>query len=125
MRRAPEQYKKFTGYVLLGAGIVGLMAGGKMLKQASLVTASLGLIQSINTLAQENGVPAITGIKGMLNKVVPQLNGPDDNMALLGLGTIEQANETLLGAGLDTHLLGVDDDDSSEELNGMGMGNLM
>ncbi len=98
IRRAPEQYRKYTGWVLFGAGIFGLMVGGKVLKTASLVAASVGAINAINSIASENGVPAITGWRGAINKVVPQLNGTD-GVPSLGMGNVEQFNETLLGAG--------------------------
>lgn len=107
LRRTPEKYKKYTGWVLMGAGVLGLMLGGKIVQKASLVAASVGTIAAMNSIAQENGVPAISGWKGAINKVIPQLDGGSAGVAMLaGFGSVEQMNETLLGAGdLDTQLM--------------------
>jgi len=101
----------YTGWILLGAGILGYMTGNKIIKTASIVAASVGAVKAINMLASENGVPASYGIKGMINKVVPQLNG----VPLLGMGSVEQMNENLLGTRAED-LLGLNDYDTN--LNG-------
>lgn len=95
---AARRIPKYSGLVLLGAGAVGFMFGGKVLRTPSLIAASLGGVQLLNMLGNEGGVPAIAGWKGMVNKVVPQLNGVD-GAAMAGLGDIEKLNEQLLGEG--------------------------
>jgi hypothetical protein len=119
IRRTPEQYKKYTGWVLLGAGIIGLMVGGKMVQKASLIAASVGAVNAINSIAMENGVPAISGWKGMVNKVVPQLNGAD-GVPMLGFGSVEEMNETLLGNETVTQNLLGDGSDMLDEISGLG-----
>lgn len=104
VRRMPNNY---VGLVLLGAGVLGYMVNNKAVKTASIVIASLGAVKALNMLALDNGVPAVTGFKGMVNKVVPQLNGVE---GVAGLGDIERTNENLLGTG----------DASAEDLLGLG-----
>ena len=98
IRRTPKPYEKYSGWVLLSAGIIGLMVGGKVVKTASLVAASVGAINAINSLAAQNGQPAADGWRGAINKVVPQLNGTD-GVPMLGFGSVEDFNEGLLCAG--------------------------
>lgn len=100
----------YSGWILLGAGILGYMMGNKIVKTASIVAASVGAVKAINMLASENGVPASYGVKGMINKVVPQLNG----VPLLGMGSVEQMNENLLGTRAED-LLGLNDYDTDLE----------
>ena len=100
VRRMPNNW---VGAVLFGAGAVGYVFGNKRVKTASIVIASLGAVKALNALALDGGVPAASGIKGMVNKVVPQLNG-------VGLGSVERMNENLLGAG----------DASADDLLGLG-----
>ena len=120
LRRTPEQYKKYTGWVLLGAGLIGLMVGGKVVEKASFVAASVGAVAAINTIAVENGVPALTGWRGAINKVVPQLNGPD-GVPMLGFGSVEEMNETLLGNGIDEdHLIAGPGEEIYEDISGLG-----
>ena len=125
IRRTPEPYKKFSGWVLLGAGVIGLMLGGKVVRTASLVAASVGAINAINSLAAQNGIAAVDGWRGAVNKVVPQLNGTD-GVPMLGFGSVEDFNEGLLGANdIDQdHLIsgtGADDDsDVLDEVSGLG-----
>ncbi|MCZ8355468.1 MAG: hypothetical protein O9340_12075 [Cyclobacteriaceae bacterium] len=90
---ARKMNPKYSGWVLLGAGVVGLAVGGKVLKSASIVAASIGTIQAMNAIAKENGVVAESGWKGMINKVIPQLNGTEGVPAL---GNVEDLNEKLL-----------------------------
>jgi hypothetical protein len=105
---------KFSGWVLLGAGLIGLAIGGKVVKTASIVAASIGTIQAMNSLAQENGVPALTGWKGMVNKVIPQLNGTEGVPAL---GSVEELNEKLL-LGLNAAAVDEEETDPLKHLTG-------
>jgi hypothetical protein len=111
---ARKMNPKYSGWVLLGAGVIGLAIGGKILKSASIVAASIGTIQAMNSLAQENGVPALTGWKGMVNKVIPQLNGTEGVSAL---GTVEDLNEKLL-LGLNAAAVIDEETDPLEHLTG-------
>lgn len=122
-RRMP----KYSGWVLMGAGLLGIMIGGKVLKTASIVAASMGTIATLNSIAQENGVPAITGFKGTINKIIPQLSGGSTTM--LGFGSVEDVNERLLGLGLseeemhgtDDPMMGLDEDlRGQDDLTGFG-----
>ena len=121
-RRMP----KYSGWVLLGAGLIGIMVGGKVLKTASIVVASMGTVATLNNLAMENGVPAITGFKGTINKIIPQLNAGAAPM--LGFGSVEDINERLLGTpeeemmhGTDDPMMGLDEDlRGQDELTGFG-----
>src|SRR5258708_2177097 len=110
-RRMP----KYSGWVLLGAGLIGIMVGGKVLKTASIVAASMGTIATLNAFALENGVPAIAGFKGTINNIIPQLNG--GAVPMLGFGSVEDMNERLLGTpeeemmhGTDDPMMGLDED---------------
>ncbi len=111
---ARKMNPKFSGWVLLGAGLIGLAIGGKVVKTASIVAASIGTIQAMNSLAQENGVPALTGWKGMVNKVIPQLNGTEGVPAL---GSVEELNEKLL-LGLNAAAVDEEETDPLEHLTG-------
>jgi hypothetical protein len=117
---------KYSGWVLLGAGLIGIMVGGKVLKAASVVTASIGAISTMNAIAQDNGVPAISGFKGTINKIIPQLNAGATPM--LGFGSVEDINERLLGTpeaelmnGVDDLMMGLDEDlRGQDDLTGFG-----
>jgi phosphohistidine swiveling domain-containing protein len=120
-RRMP----KYSGWVLTAAGLIGIMVGGKVLKAASVVTASIGAISAMNAIAQENGVPAISGFKGTINKIIPQLNAGATPM--LGFGSVEDMNERLLGTpeeemhGTDELMMGLDEDlRGQDDLTGFG-----
>jgi len=114
--------QKYSGWVLLGAGLLGYMIDNELVKKASIAVASVGAIAALNNLAQENGLPASTGVKGMINKVVPQLNGVGT-----GMGSIERMNENLLGTTRAEDLLGLDEETGDaftssgyESMEGMG-----
>ena len=121
-RRMP----KYSGWVLMGAGLLGIMVGGKVLKTASIVAASMGAIATLNAFALENGVPAIAGFKGTINNIVPQLNG--GAVPMLGFGSVEDVNERLLGLGISEEeihgtddLMGLDEDlRGQDDLTGFG-----
>jgi hypothetical protein len=129
---ARKMNPKFSGWVLLGAGLIGLAIGGKVVKTASIVAASIGTIQAMNSLALENGVATKDGWKGMINKVIPQLNGTEGVPAL---GSVEELNEKLLlglnAAAVDDeadpldHLTGGDRDLDENLLGADLQGNLM
>ena len=101
---AARKFPKFAGWILLGTGLVGYLVDNRIVKTASIVAVSLGVIKSANMLGQVDGVPVDTGIKGIVNKIIPQLNGVE------GLGdatTVEQINENILGtAGIGGYDLG-------------------
>ncbi|MBS1489703.1 MAG: hypothetical protein JSS93_04185 [Bacteroidetes bacterium] len=124
-RRMP----KYSGWVLMGAGLIGLMVGGKVMKTASVVAASMGTVAALNSLAQENGVPAITGFKGTINKIIPQLNAGAAPM--LGFNGVEDINERLLGTpeeemrGIDDPMMGLDEDLRGQDDLVNGFGSLM
>lgn len=111
-KRLPANY---SGWVLLAAGVLGYVMGGKVLRTASIVMASIGAVKALNTLAGGES----TGIKGMINKVVPQLNGTG-GVPMLGFGNVEQMNENLLGSAFSTNLLG----EYNEELEGADLDDL-
>lgn len=122
---AARKIPQYAGWVLLGAGALGYMFGGKVFKAPAIIAASLGGVALLNKLGNSGGVPAITGWKGMVNKVVPQLNGVD---GFAGFGNVEMMNEQLLGMGnLDQEQIATDLD----SLTGLGnldkelLGNLM
>lgn len=117
VRKAP----KYAGWGMVAVGIAGLALGGKSVRNASVMCTSLGAISVVNQLTKENGVPAITGIKGMVNKVIPQLNGFE---GIAGLGNAEMTNEQLLGMGasaVDDNLLGLDGEEDLDQLSGVVM----
>ncbi|MEK9157698.1 MAG: hypothetical protein AAB638_00760 [Patescibacteria group bacterium] len=107
---------KYSGWVLLGAGLIGIMVGGKVFKSASIVSASLGTIAVMNSIAADNGVPAITGFKGTINKFIPQL-ATGAAPAMGWLGDVENLNEKLLGEGNED---GMETNDALDELTGLG-----
>lgn len=122
---AARKFPQYAGWVLLAGGALGYMFGGKVFKTPAIIAASIGGVALLNKLGNSGGVPAITGWKGMVNKVVPQLNGVD---GFAGFGNVEMMNEQLLGMG-NADMMDVSSD--LDELTGLGnldkqlMGNLM
>jgi hypothetical protein len=124
---------KYSGLVMLGVGAVAYMTGNKLFKLPATVLASIGAIKTINMFTSDNGIPSEVGIRGLVNKVVPQLNG-FDGVPMLGIGNIQRQNENLLGSRADD-LLGLNeasyDNEALEELTGYddetmeGLGELM
>jgi hypothetical protein len=98
LRKAPAQVKKYIGFAMFGSGILGLVfASGKYqwVKVPAAIVASLGGIHALNVITSDNGIPAITGWKGTVNKVIPQLSGMD-GISFRSMGNVERMNEALL-----------------------------
>lgn len=125
---AVRKMPKYAGWVLLGAGILGyVVAGGfegsdkgmlRVTKTVSVIAASVGAVSALNRISEEGGVPAVTGIKGTINKVVPSLGGVDG-----GMGNIEYLNENLLGQLQQSDLNELMEPELAEQL--LGAENLM
>lgn len=117
---AVRKMPKYAGWVLLGAGVLAyVVASGfdkgdgngviRVTKLVSIAAASVGAVAALNQIGKDStGVPAVDGIKGIVNKIVPQLNGIGSS---LGSTEIQELNERLLGLA---------DEDSSygEQLTG-------
>lgn len=98
-RFIPDQFQKYSGPILIGAGLLGAaFVKNDTVKSACAGVAGYGLISTANTFLGPQEGEAPTGIKAIVGNYLPSLNGTaatgmgyvpynENSIPMLGMGT--------------------------------------